>query len=138
MARWVFVMTGDMEKFKERIESGKWPIFSKTHHRKEIRSGDHVIFYLGGKPNKKLVGKTTLSSALMNDEGGEYLVSISNVEIWKEPVLIKTIVGSLSFIKNKDNWGMHLQGGVVPLPAGDYDKILRYAEDKTKRTQKMP
>lgn len=131
MANWIFVMAGDIKGFQERIKSDTWPIFFKTHHRNEIRSGDSIIFYLAGKLNKKLLGKGTLSSGLMANKE-EYSVSISNVEIWKEPLLMKKLLNSLSFIKNKDNWGMHLQGGIIPLPAEDYEKILSYGNKMNK------
>lgn len=129
MANWIFVMTGDHQEFKDRIKGGNWPIFSKTHHRNEIRKGDHIVFYLGGKPNKNLIGTASLSSGL-SDGDTDYFVSISNVDVWKRPLQMKELVGSLSFIKNKDNWGIYLQGGITPLPPDDYDKILsRHEKD---------
>lgn len=132
MASWVFVMNGDFDGFKDRIKCGQWPIYSKTHHRNEVRSGDDVIFYLAGKPNKKIIGKAVLSSNLTSD-GSEYSLSISNIEIWKQPIPMKELVASLGFIKNKSNWGMHLQGGIIPLPRDDYEKILFHSGNKTGR-----
>lgn len=123
MASWIFVMTGDVEGFGGRIKSGEWPIFRKTHHRNEMRAGDKIVFYLGGKNNKKLMGIATISSGLRKN-GEEYFVSISEVEVWKDPLEMRKLVDSLGFIKNKDNWGLYLQGGVIPLPQKDHDTIL--------------
>src|SRR5574337_1947934 len=111
MSNWIFVMTGDMDEFKKRIKGAKWPIFKRTHHRNEIKKGDQIIFYLGGKPNKNIMGTAMLSSDLVADSESDYSTSISKVDIWKKPLPMKSIVGSLDLVENKDNWGLYLQGG---------------------------
>jgi len=124
MHHWIFVMNGASDDFKKRIQSGRWPIYSRTQHRNDLSSGDNVVFYLAGKLNKKLLGTAKVSSDLEPDKEHDFSVAVSEVDLWKKPIEMKKLLGSLGFIKNKDNWGMHLQGGVIPLPKEDYKKII--------------
>lgn len=117
-------MNGTEDDFKKRIKSGKWPIFSKTHHRNKLRIGHDIIFYLAGKSNKKILGTAKIASKLQIDKDSDFTVSLSEVDVWKKPLFFKELVSSLGFIKNKDNWGISLQGGAIPLPEEDYNKII--------------
>jgi hypothetical protein len=126
MSKWIFVQSGKREDFDERIETGKWPIFKLTHHRNRLKKGDIVLFYLGGKPNKKILGTGVLGSRLKPEPGDEFSVELADVEIWDEPLSMKEMVESMDFIKNKKNWGIYFQGGITPLPQKDYERILNF------------
>lgn len=125
MSNWIFVMTGKLEDFKKRIESKKWPIFRLTHHRKAIKKGDKILFYLGGKPNKKILGSAVLSSRIKT-ESDEFSIGLDDVEIWKKSVMMKQVLEEIDFIKNKKNWGIYFQGGITALTEKNFKKIINF------------
>lgn len=122
-------MTGNNVDFLTRTSSGKWPIFKRTVNRNELKIGDHVIFYLGGNNNKKIMGSATVSSGLNVNED-EFLVDLSDVCIFNKPIQMSSILGDLVFIRNKKNWGAYMQGGVVRLPKVDYNMIIEKIADQ--------
>lgn len=126
MACWIFSMTGELKDFKERVLDESWPIYQRTRHRMLLKKNDHVVFYLAGEGNKKLLGYATLSSNAKKDDSTEedFFVKLANIELFKKPIMIKEILHSLDFIQNKGNWGIYFQGGVSKLPNTDYKKIL--------------
>ena len=113
-------MKGTPDEFKTRVDGKKWPIFKTTHHRNELRIGDVIMFYLAGKENMKILGTAKISSKLKTDSEFDYSIDISDIDIWKKPKPLKKFLDSLGFIRNKDKWGMSLQGGIIPLPKKDY------------------
>ena len=117
-------MRGTPDEFRTRVNGKRWPLFSRTQRRNELKSGDVIVFYLAGRLNKKLLGTGKVSSKLYSNEEHDFFVDISDVDVWKKDIPIKKLVASLSFIKNKDNWGLNLQGGVVPISKEDYTKIM--------------
>ena len=124
MQHWIFVMTGTVYDFNKRIDGGKWPIYTLTRRRKDLKPGDKIVFYLAGLHNMKLLGTAKISSKLHVDKVHDFTVDISDVAIWKKPKPMKELVSSLGFIKNKSNWGLSIQGGVVSLPPQDYETII--------------
>ena len=123
MPYWIFVMKGNEVDFHARIEKEKWPIYRRTGNRKSLRKGDNVIFYLGGIRNMKFMGTASLSSEL-EPEGEDFTVGLSNLDIWKNPILVPSILDSLGFVGNKRNWGAYFQGGAVWILKKDYNAIL--------------
>jgi hypothetical protein len=123
MSNWIFVMTGNNADFLTRASSGKWPIFKRTVNRNELKKGDHVIFYLGGNNNKKIMGYALVDSGL-NVNGDEFSIDLSDVVILDKPIRMSSIVESLMFVRNKKNWGAYMQGGVVRLPKIDYNTVI--------------
>ena len=120
---WIFVMKGNKIDFHARLEKGQWPIYKNTGNRSKLKKGDSVVFYLGGLRNKKFMGTATLTSGVEPD-GEDFAVGLSKVDIWKSPVFVPSILGSLDFVPNKRNWGAYFQGGVVWLSKKDYNTIL--------------
>jgi len=124
MSKWIFVTTADIEEFNRRMDEKRWPIYKHTPHKSQLRDGDDVVFYMGGNGGQKFLGKGTISSSLVHDERN-YHVPISNVIVWKKPVAIRPMIPELRFIFRKDaRWGVHLQGGVIPLYDDDYKLII--------------
>ena len=125
MSSWIFIMTGSIEDFTERITNGKWPIYKRTQNRFKIKKNDDVVFYLGGMNNGKILGTGKLSSNVKKQSmDGDGDIEISDTDLWKNPVLVKDNVESLDFVKNKNNWGAYFQGGVKSLGSKDYKQIL--------------
>ena len=125
MTSWIFIMTGTIEDFTERITNGKWPIYKLTQNRFKIKKNDNIVFYLAGPNNGKILGNAKLSSNVKKEsKNGDGDIEISDVDLWKNPVLVKDNVESLDFVKNKNNWGAYFQGGVKSLDTKGYKQIL--------------
>lgn len=124
MSKWIFVITSDIAEFDRRINQNRWPIYNHTPHRSDLKPGDEVVFYMGGTGGQKFLGSGTLSSRMIQGEP-EHHVEISDVKVWKKPLPIRPIIQELKFITRKDKkWGVHLQGGVLPLYDDDYKFII--------------
>ncbi len=127
MANWILVMTGNDEEFKFRITAEKWPIYGHTTHRNSLKVGDNVVFYRGGAGGMIFAGSAMINSKLIEEDGSDYHVELSEIKIWK-PISIRPLIKSFSFVRHKTNWGIHFQGGVVHLPSNDYKLILSKAK----------
>ena len=123
MPAWIFVMRGNEDDFLARLKGEKWPIYQRTPNRTSLTKGDSIIFYLAGVHNMKFMGAATLSSEA-DAEGDAFSVRISNVDVWKKPVLIKLILESLNFVPNAKKWGAYFQGGAIWISKEDYNTIL--------------
>ena len=117
-------MTGADEEFLKRINMKKWPIYSRTSHRKKLKEGDRIIFYLAGAPRKKFAGSAVIASDL-EKENDDFTVALSEIKKWSKQILISSLLESLEFIKNKSNWGVYMQGGVVHISDKDYHVITK-------------
>lgn len=123
MPNWIFAINDTQNEFEQRISDKRWPIYKFTRHRKQLRKGDNVIFYMAGSKGKKFLGEGRLASKSTPD-GMDFLVTLSDVKVWRKPVPMKMALQDLKFVTNKTNWGIHFQGGVTRLPDEDYKFIL--------------
>jgi len=124
-AFWILVTHDIKEEFKNKDIKNQWPIYSHTHHKKCLAKGDKVIFYLAGEHGKKFIGKAEIDSPLQKrNDCFDYHILLKNIEYWKKPVMIKTLLESLEFIKIKSKWGLYLQSGVCPITEKDYSLII--------------
>lgn len=131
------------EIFKKRISERKWPIYFRTKYGKEIKIGDELVFYIAGTNynSQHLVANSLVESIDIINEvivdpdkeinyGNEifrYLI-LKNVEIFKKPLNIKTILNDLIFIKNKEKYGANLVGGVKKINYDDFIKIKNFKQ----------
>lgn len=120
---WIFVISDGNDVFKKRIDEEKWPIFQNTHNRKRLRIGDKIIFYKAGTDGKKFLGSASITNK-SNEYNGSFSIVLSNIDIWKKPIKVASVLNNLKFIKNKTLWGCYFQGGVKPLTESDYSTIL--------------
>lgn len=116
-------MAGNQSEFQERIKLKKWPIYKRTNHRRKIRKGDKILFYLAGSHRRKIVADGILGSNLKIN-GEEFLIDISKIKLWKRQILLKPLVESLEFVKNKEKWGVFMQGGIVRITDRDFETLL--------------
>ena len=116
-------MAGNEREFLERIKNEKWPIYSRTTNRNRIKKGDRILFYLAGPHRKKIIASSHLGSQIRK-EGDDFAVALEKIDAWKKHVPIQPLVGTLEFIKNKEKWGTHMQGGVVYISDKDHDLIV--------------
>jgi len=115
-------------------ESGKWRIGKNTLYRNQLSKGDKVLLYEAGDEGKKFVGSAELLSGLEFDERSIFChVAIGQIELWTNPVPIRDVLDSLSFIKNKSYYGFYLRGGIVRLSKDNFEVILTKARHKRSR-----
>ena len=123
-SHWIFVINDTDKEFKRRLDKRKWPIFHFTINRKRIRADDLAIFYKAGAGGQKIIGKATTASAIISIDGKlDFYVKLKDVEQCND-VSIRPLVKKLEFIKNKQQWGGYLQGGVRPITEKDYETIV--------------
>jgi len=142
---WVFVVVDHTigrsrvmaeDVLRSRVKKKFWLLSDKSPHLKDIKEGDKVLFYVGGRKGKKFQGCATVDKAprplseeqrrvMIDDYGGRhvYIVEFRDVEFWKDERRIEDYLGLLSFIKNPKNWGAYLQKGVIKIDKGDYELI---------------
>ncbi|MGH9517544.1 MAG: PDDEXK nuclease domain-containing protein, partial [Terriglobales bacterium] len=56
-----------------------------------------------------------------------YGVRLQETNIWNRPCRVDDVLSQLTFIENKDNWGVYFQGGVRYLPERDFEIITNCA-----------
>jgi hypothetical protein len=54
-----------------------------------------------------------------------YRVRLKETSIWDHPCRVDDVLGALSFIENKANWGVYFQGGIRFLPESDFEVITQ-------------
>lgn len=141
MNHWIFCATvhkelginDPREVLSQRFSDQLWGLGEKTPNRRALKRGDQVIFYLG-TPHKAFAASAVLASdsftlsAVQQEElchGMEfyrapYGVRLEQTSIWERQCRAEEVVPSLSFIENKENWGIYLMGGVRYIPENDF------------------
>jgi len=124
------------EIFKERIEKNKWPIYKTTPQLLNVKEEKNVIFYIAGTGEKKqcFVGYAKIKKIIDRDlteadPNQEFRQVLCNVEFkdfrtFKKEIPIKDHIDNLSFIKNKEKYGLYFQGGVCKINKQSYDYLI--------------
>lgn len=121
---------------KELLSKSVWFLREHSANTRRIDVGDRVVFYLAGGGNKTFIGEGLVERspeklgkkelALVQVLGLKrfvYHIKLKDIVLWKHPVEIEPIIGSLSFIRNKQYWGLSLRMGTVRIGDEDLDKI---------------
>ena len=125
MGSWIFVSSGAMEVFEERIRAKIWPVFKTTSNRNQIRVGDRIVFYKAGKDGKRFIGSAEVGSELIDSEDGDFKIKLNNTDVWKKGVLITDVLMELDFIKNKAAWSNYLVGGIRKMSDKSFEYLVR-------------
>jgi hypothetical protein len=141
MNYWIFVHTGiNADKtFLQLTELKNWGFETKPlikNRINELRKGDVVVFYVGGRNGKYLSGEARLTSnahtPTRESVGGpknvkvDSMIDFDNMDLWngqKIHVSNPCIRQKLGFIKNKDNWGMTFGQSLVKITESAYKDI---------------
>jgi len=123
--------------YRQRMKDKFWGIGEPAKNRRWLKTGDHVIFYLGGKNGGKFIGASILDSPYIELSKKEkeklthppfftatHGVKLGEIEEWDEPLSIYPLISKLNFIANKTNWGSHLQGSIKEIRSNDYTTII--------------
>ncbi len=147
MSYWIFIVTEQRvgkdtcsakEIFDQRMKDGFWGLGEKTPNRRNIKTGDKVVFYMGS-PVQAFTGTAVLSTSSfkLNDAqkkkyhhdkkffSSEYGVELEGIEIWSNPKPVAELVTDLDFIENKQFWYAYFQGGVRQITEESFLLITR-------------
>lgn len=122
--------------YDQRMKDGFWGLGEKTAHRTHLKKGDLVVWYLA-VPAGVFAGTAKLASdsfeltpedkqklghgiPFYTTDHGVYLEDINK---WDQGRNVKDLAPYLEFIKNPDQWGVYLQGGVRQISEEDF-KII--------------
>ena len=132
MSQWIFVIKDDESVFDKRIKNKSWPIYPGTKFQTFLEIGDAIVFYQAGQHAQKFLGTAVVNSDVKSipDKIDHYL-NIDRIDVWKNPLSIRGMLSQLSFIVNLNNWGLHMQGGILKLNENDYSIILKAAKKLT-------
>jgi hypothetical protein len=120
-----------------RLKAGRWPIYERTRHRKDFKSGDRIVVYIAGDKKAKqsfiasgqilmIEEVNRMRSRLVDSSSGHAIKSyiVLNELKFLNPVSIHSKKENLEFfpVDNK-KWGTILMGGVRKISEGDYGVI---------------
>jgi|TARA_Y100000031_G_scaffold143438_1_gene173884 predicted RNA-binding protein len=122
--------------FNKRIEEKKYPLYPRTPNLNEIKDDDEVVFYIAGagKERQSFVGQAIIQKV---ETPKEFLVDpdkdnhevikylwFKKIKIFETSKNIQSIIDKLDFVKNKNNYGAYLMGGVKKLTQRDFNLII--------------
>ncbi len=145
MKYWIFTVTGQKDGninwsptdiYETRMNDLFWGIGKNTPNRRNISSGDKVVFYLGS-PITAFSGTAVLStdSFKLSDTqkkkfhhssnifSSEYGVELREIVKWSNLKPVGELIPLLNFIENKQFWYSHFQGGIRQITEEDYTII---------------
>ena len=134
-------------RIETRLREKKWPLYINTRNKKLIKTGDLCLFYAGGNRSPqsgRILFKATVDSIKSwRSEVGSLdalnaasqnpasYVSLSNVYEYQNKLVLKDLLGQLSFCpKNMTKWGAVLQGGMRKIEKRDFDLIEQLSNAK--------
>jgi hypothetical protein len=132
-----------------RLNKFAWGLAERTRYRKQLKPGDFALIYISGHREyaQHLVGVAELNSectAVKWSERGvwdapsqidlysPYKVDLKNINIFKDPLCIRPLIGKLSFIKQAHLklWRIYFQGGIAKIPKEDFELLKKEASRK--------
>lgn len=153
MNYWIFTVapySSDSESYtarqiyERRMKDGFWGLGERTPHRKKVRKGDYVVYYIA-RPESAFGGTARLASDsfTLNAEQqqtlshgsefftAEYGVRLEAIDIWDKTHPVVDLAGNLDFIENSAQWWAYLQGGIRQITENDYSKIVSGSVNST-------
>ncbi|MGH8679537.1 MAG: endonuclease NucS domain-containing protein, partial [Burkholderiales bacterium] len=123
--------------YERRMQDKFWGLGGRTPHRKSVRQGDQVVFYVG-RPESAFGGTARLTSdsfALTPEQQAqlshgsavftvEYGVWLDSISTWETSRPVASLAPRLDFIENPTQWWAYLQGGIRQVSEADYGRIV--------------
>lgn len=113
-----------------------------TNSISKVNPGDHLIIYEMGKGGKEpkpqyIKGIYEAVSEVKEDnkklfesyspnETYPLRIKLNEVKTFKEPILFKSLVPEMDFIKNKTHWSGSLRRAMAQISESDYNKIVNF------------
>jgi|APSaa5957512535_1039671.scaffolds.fasta_scaffold75676_2 hypothetical protein len=130
MRQWVFVIRDEEIVFKKRIKQKMWPLYRGTKFQTFLEIGDKIVFYQAGLGGQIFLGTAEVKSEVKQiPKKIDSYIDLDKINIWKKHPSIRNMVAKLSFIKNKEHWGLYLQGGILRMEKKDYTTIINAAKE---------
>jgi len=146
MGYWIFVAAPQVigsetctgrDIYAQRMKDGFWGLGERTAHRRNVRAGDQVVFYVA-RPESAFVGTARLATdsfELAPDERtrlshgsaiytAQFGVRLEAISTWESPHPVVVLAPSLEFIEDPSQWWAYLQGGVRQITQSDYTRIV--------------
>lgn len=143
----VFIVSGDTGRpartiLSERMAQGLWPLNARTPHQRDLAPGDSVLIYAAasyGDPDRHcFLGSAQVVGSLVESSRVESVapawlglknktlfdVPVAHLRLFPCAVPAQALLPSLSFVRNKAQWGSYFQGGIRKLPREDYDAVM--------------
>ena len=127
---------GDREAkdiFDERIKKNLWPIYHRTMQFRKVKVNTEVIFYLAGTGNssQNFIAKATVDKIIdpkerKNSSSGKvkFFATFKNYKKFKSQINVRENLDDLTFIINKDKYGLSFQGGVTEMDETSYNYLI--------------
>lgn len=123
-----------------RLQAGAWPLYANTPHQKNLKKGDRILLYCGGRfPDRgRILAAAEVRSleSVRNPMGVEEtrrfltgmpstMVFIDKIQRFEAPVAIRDVLTQLECCpKNLAKWGVILHAGVRQLSDRDFKTIV--------------
>lgn len=125
MTSWIGITNRENWEIIKKINI--WGV-SKKYENKilKVKVGDNIIFYTKVEPNytqpARLMGIFRVISEVYEDRSPLFnplkysneifplRMKLAPMKIFKVPLTFSSLVWKLNFIRNKENWGLHLRG----------------------------
>ena len=135
------VMTPATQIVSALASKNYWLASDRTPYKKLYQRGDRVLFYVAGTKARYFKGCALISGPIapatdqeklaaedLGLEGFEERIPLESVVLWEKTPLLKPLVEDLEFIKDKQNYGLHLRQAAAQISNSDYDLIVAAAK----------
>lgn len=142
MKSWLCITNND--NWEVTKEKNIWGVSEKNRNViQKVRIGDKCLFYIVSLKMYKevfpsrVVGAYEVISDMFIDQTRIFKsaelyplrVNLKTIKLFPIPIVFKTIISKLSFIKNKKKWSGHIQGKAMrEIPQQDYELMLSLSE----------
>jgi hypothetical protein len=123
--------------YEQRMKDQFWGLGERTPHRKSVRKGDQVVFYIA-RPESAFSGVARLASDSFQlspaqkesfSHGSEFFtadygVSLEAIDVWETTRPVSELAVHLDLIENPVQWWAYFQGGIRQISESDYSKIV--------------
>jgi predicted RNA-binding protein len=142
MTRWLCISTHENDIITRQVNT--WGVAKRYSNTiSKVKIGDTALMYT----MQKIVNKEILPSAItaeyevvsevfenrktlfknpshLGNEKFPLRIKLKPVKIFKEPILFKPLIPSLSFIKNKKMWSGSIRTAMREIPERDFQTII--------------
>ncbi|MGL4865114.1 MAG: hypothetical protein ACRC4T_18635 [Cetobacterium sp.] len=119
------------------LDKNRWLLMGKgTPHLYELRTNDHITIYMAGKGRRYFLCCAQIQTSiqevdLSNVEDTEfdlynlfnYFITLKNINFFENKKYMKDLIEDLSFIKDKNNYGLYLRRSIKKINDEDFIKI---------------
>lgn len=128
-----------MDIFGERINTNMWPIYDKTPQIINLKEGKKVIFYIAGNTtnSQHFIASATIDKIIENSESiidpnqslrlVKFYINFKDFLKFDKNVSVRENMDDLTFIKNKEKYGLYFQGGICKIDQTSYNYIINKA-----------